>query len=130
QTRLDAVAQLQEALAARRAAGNQASISRRARLKVEWAAFHGGLKAMGRRWAIGLGLLLLLLGIVIGVWGRGLLARSAGETLQLDNLATIFGIAPYSDESPRLSRVPLRLRLDNDVEAFGHSLARLRGKRD
>ena len=45
-------------------------------------------------------------------------------------LTKAIGLSQDSGESPRLAKVPLRLRLDKDFEAFGQRRQRLPGKRD
>lgn len=127
------MARLQEETAAHRAAAKQASATRLVRLRLEWSVLLGSLRILGGRLTGMLGLPVLLLGIGLGLWAGSYLGHGPGginAPAMLNTLTRVIGLSPDSGESPRLAKVPVRLRLDRDLEAFGHRVQRLPGKRD
>lgn len=72
-------------------------------------------------------LVVLLAGMIVGGWLRGALPNNVGISATtatngnslLTHLKSVIGLSQDYEESPRLAKVPLRLRLDKGVENLG-----------
>lgn len=131
QERLRAVEDLQKEITLQRETARQADAQRQLRLQVEWQAFRGSLKIMGRYWLAGMSVLFVLLGWVMGIlWGMVMVnaeisgneaspyladsARPASVALQGadDRAVSDSRAALFSErESDRLADMPIRLQM-------------------
>lgn len=83
QERLKAMEDLQKEIAMQRETARQADAQRQLRLQVEWQAFRGSLRVMGRYWLAGMSVLLVALGSGLGVF----MASVSVNTTVLENTA-------------------------------------------
>lgn len=141
QERILVVEELQIEMNAQRAAAHEAGMKREQRLQIEWQAFCGSLRVMGRYWLAGMSLLLVLLGCGLGF----LMAWLSVDTQNLPEMAMTvpeaspaegrldgnkhgnasaippsFSASLYEGkESERLTDMPLGMRFDEGFHAFG-----------
>ncbi len=140
QARIQAMNDLQTEMATQRASAHEAGMKREQRLQIEWQAFRGSLRIMGRYWFAGMSLLLVLLGGGLGIFVAWLSADvpNAPETTMAVSETSVLAVSGdrarhghepdatpsfsaslyEGKESERLMEMPLGMRLDESSPAF------------